>query len=165
MYWEYRILLDKAVSICRAAEEVKVQAEEMQSNKTDTASRVDLVKQKSKERLKPADRKPAKMIKNCKYCGGSHLQAECPAYGRKCNICFKSNHFSKVCKQRKTVKAVNINESSSTSDSDSENEWFIGSIEIKYENKDTVSNDEINATDLNSVEIKTIDSENAQSSE
>ena len=126
---ETDLSFDKAVSICRAAEEVKVQAKEMQSNKTDTASRVDLVKQKSKERLKPANRKPAKMIKNCKYSGGSHLQAECPTYGRKCNICFKSNHFSKVCKQRKTVKAVNINESSSISDSDSENGWFIGSIE------------------------------------
>ena len=94
----------------------------MQNNKAEMASKVDLVKHKSKKGLKPAYRKPAKMIKNCKYCGGSHLQAKCSAYWRKCNICFKSNQFSKVCKQRKTVKAVNINESSSTSDSDSENE-------------------------------------------
>ena len=138
----------------------------MQSNKTDMASNVDLVKHKSKSKkgLKPADRKPAKMIKDCKYCGGSHLQAKCPAYGKKCNICFKNNHFAKVCKERKTVKAVNINESSSTSDSDSENEWFVGSIEIKYENKDTVGNDEheTNITDLDSVDIETIDPINAQ---
>ena len=51
----------------------------------------------------------------------------------------------------------------STSDSDSDNEWFVGSIEIKYEGKDTVSNDEINTTDLDSVEIETIDHENAWS--
>ena len=82
------------------------------------------------------------MIKNCIYCGGSHFQAKCPACGKKCNICFKNNRFAKVCKQRKTVRAVNIYESSPISDSDSENEWFVGSIEIKYENKDTVDNDE-----------------------
>ena len=157
---ETDLSLDKAISICR---EVKVQTKEMQSNKTDIASNVDLVKHKSKKRLKPADRKPAKMIKNCKYCGGSHLQAKCPAYGKKCNICFKNNHFANVCKQRKTVKAVNINESNSTSDSDSENVCLVGSIEIKYENKDTVDNDETNTTEMNSVEIETIDPGNAQS--
>ena len=79
----------------------KVQTKEMQNNKTDMASNVDHVKHKSKKGLKPADRKPAKMIKNCKYCGGSHLQAKFPAYGKKCNICFKNNHFAKVCKQIK----------------------------------------------------------------
>ena len=117
------------------------------NNKTDMASNVDLVKQ------------------NRKYCGGSHLQAKCPAYGKKCNICFKNNHFAKVCKlKKKTVKAVNINESSSTSDSDSGNGWFVGSIEIKYENKDTIGNDETNTTDMDSVKIETIDPENAQGS-
>ena len=39
----------------------------------------------------------------------------------------------------------------------------VKSIEIKYRNKDTVSNDEINTTDLGSVEIENIDRENAQS--
>ena len=123
--------LDKARNIFPAAEEVKVQTKEMQNNKTNMTSNVGLVKHKSKKRLKPADRKPAEMIKNCKYCGGSHLQAKCLAYGKKCNICFKNNHFAKVSKQRKTVKAVNISKSRSTSDSNSENEWFVGSIEIK----------------------------------
>ena len=65
--------------------------------------------------------------------------------------------------RKKTVKAVNIYESNSTSDSDSENEWFLGRTEIKYEDKDTVSNDEINTTDLGSVEIETIDPKDAQS--
>ena len=91
--------LDKAISICRAAEEVKVQTKEMQSNKTDMTSNVDHIKHKSKKGLKPAERKPARIIKNSKYCGGSHLRAKCPAYGKNCNVCFKNNHFAKVCKQ------------------------------------------------------------------
>ena len=41
--------LHKATSICRAAEEVKVQTKEMQSNKTDMVSNVDLVKRKIKK--------------------------------------------------------------------------------------------------------------------
>ena len=40
---ETDLSLDKAISICRAAEEVKVQTKEMQSNKTDMTSNVDHV--------------------------------------------------------------------------------------------------------------------------
>ena len=49
-------------------------------NKADMASNVDLVYHKSKKGLKPADRKSATIIKDCKYCGGSHLQGKCPTY-------------------------------------------------------------------------------------
>ena len=40
---ETNLSLDKAISICRAAEGVKIHAKEMQSNKTDMASKVELV--------------------------------------------------------------------------------------------------------------------------
>ena len=99
---ETDLSIDKAISICHAAEEVK--ANEMQSNKTDMASKVDLVKQKSKKGLKLVDRKPAEMIKNCKYCGGSHLQARCPAYGRKCNIISKVIIFPRYVNREKQLK-------------------------------------------------------------
>ena len=82
---------------------------------------------------------------------------QCPPYGRKCNICFKTNHFAYVL-QRKTVKAVNIKDRS-TSENNSENECFLRSIKIKYGNKNTVSSDEINTTDLDSVELKITDPE------
>ena len=48
---------------------------------------------------------------------------------------------------------MNITEST-TSDSDSENEWF--------ENDGTVCYDEINNTDMDSVEIETTDPENGK---
>ena len=46
---ETDLSLDKAISICHAAEEVKVQTKEMQSNKTDMTSNVDHIKHKSKK--------------------------------------------------------------------------------------------------------------------
>ncbi|XP_052741791.1 uncharacterized protein LOC128199740 [Bicyclus anynana] len=35
--------------------------------------------------------------KLCGYCGCVHKKFECPAYGQKCNRCFRKNHFSRVC--------------------------------------------------------------------
>jgi hypothetical protein len=35
---------------------------------------------------------------DCKYCGGRHEFRQCPAYGKRCNICNKMNHFGRVCK-------------------------------------------------------------------
>ena len=38
-------------------------------------------------------------IKNCKFCGRSHMPRKCPAYGKSCNKCKKQNHFASVCRQ------------------------------------------------------------------
>lgn len=49
--------------------------------------------------------------KVCKYCNYSHQFGTkfCPAYGKKCNECSKSNHFSSVCKLKNisTLSACN----------------------------------------------------------
>lgn len=34
---------------------------------------------------------------NCKKCGRNHGRRDCPAYGKKCNICHKMNHFAVGC--------------------------------------------------------------------
>ena len=50
-------------------------------------------------------------IRNCKFCGGSHLVRECPAYGKKCTSCGKTNHFSKVCQSKdKGINSVDAND-------------------------------------------------------
>ena len=36
--------------------------------------------------------------RNCKYCGKSHSQGNCPTFGMKCQKCSKDNHFKAVCK-------------------------------------------------------------------
>ena len=37
----------------------------------------------------------------CKYCGGSHVPRQCPAYGKTCAGCGKVGHFKKVCRSRR----------------------------------------------------------------
>ena len=46
----------------------------------------------------------------CKYCGGSHVPRQCPAYGKMCTGCRKMGHFKKVCRSRRdhTVHEVEI---------------------------------------------------------
>ena len=35
---------------------------------------------------------------NCKFCGHSHDEGECPAFGKTCDECGGKNHFRTVCK-------------------------------------------------------------------
>ena len=37
----------------------------------------------------------------CKYCGGSHVPRQCPAYGKTCTRCGKIGHFKKLCRSRR----------------------------------------------------------------
>ena len=52
-----------------------------------------------------------RIMKDCRYCGGEHNRGNCPAYGKECRKCLKRNHFSKVCNSRKSVKAIEKNDS------------------------------------------------------
>ena len=36
-------------------------------------------------------------------CGSSHQPKKCPAYGKECYKCHKKNHFSKLCRSRKST--------------------------------------------------------------
>lgn len=47
--------------------------------------------------------------KQCKYCGQQQQHAsknDCPAFGKICRKCGKSNHFSKVCESKEKVPKV-----------------------------------------------------------
>jgi len=48
-------------------------------------------------------------IKNCTRCGRSHKIRECPAFGKSCNNCKKTGHFSNMCKQKKINKNTQKN--------------------------------------------------------
>ena len=64
--------------------------------------------------------------RRCKYCSQAHKLRQCPAYGKKCDISGKLNHFQGVCRSSKSnmvhtlekeaemeqepgIKTVNIN--------------------------------------------------------
>ena len=40
---------------------------------------------------------------SCGQCGHKHKPRECPAYGQRCTICDKYNHFARVCRSRNQV--------------------------------------------------------------
>ena len=47
------------------------------------------------------------VIKNCRYCGGTHSKGRCPAYHQVCRRCNKEGHFAKVCLS-KPINVVNV---------------------------------------------------------
>lgn len=92
------------MKLCRVAETVKVQAKELVSdsckvdavnknayrvNKKSAASEI---KQQSKS---PVNRDSKE--KTCGHCSTQHPPKKCPAYGKTCNNCNKSNHYARCC--------------------------------------------------------------------
>lgn len=57
----------------------------------------------------------------CKRCNYAHgFRDNCPAYGKTCNNCSKSNHFSSVCRS-KSINSIAFN--------DNDDEFYIGAVE------------------------------------
>ena len=52
--------------------------------------------------------------RECRYCGGLHARDKnkCPAFGKTCRKCGKSNHFQTVCLQRQSLHHVQEESSS-----------------------------------------------------
>ena len=46
-------------------------------------------------------KKKSEMRKKCKYCGKSCEKGKCPAFGKKCSLCGKLNHFASECQSKK----------------------------------------------------------------
>ena len=93
------LTLDKAMSICRAAEETKKQSEEMQS-KTSPNQVDQLRHRKDKPRNRGKQDNQGKRDNQRKiylYCVSQHDKGRCPAYGKLCKKCGNRNHFAKVC--------------------------------------------------------------------
>lgn len=47
----------------------------------------------------------------CKFCNLEHKKGQCPAYGKKCNVCHRRNHFSSVCYKRAAVNVIEDDQS------------------------------------------------------
>ncbi|CAH0713223.1 unnamed protein product, partial [Brenthis ino] len=65
-------------------------------------------------------------VKTCNKCGYSHNYAQCPAFGKTCAKCQKTNHFAKVC--RSSNKNTNKNVSEVHLDSETEDNYFCGAL-------------------------------------
>ena len=120
------LTLDKAIGICRLAEDTEVETKKLHISEEVSA----LYRQKPKNRTKvtrghtprknenyvhekagrrsgenyvheKAGRRSGENYiheKACRRCGTSHLAKQCPAWGKECYACKKKNHFSKFCR-------------------------------------------------------------------
>lgn len=69
-------------------------------------------------------------INNCKFCGSSHLERQCPAFGKVCTKCGKRNHFSKVCRSR---HSAHFSELETIADESAMHINVINNINVKLE--------------------------------
>ena len=84
---ESDLTLDKAIEICQLHE-----LAESDNKSVNQDPDVNAIKPKR------FFKKPAQpTTSNCKYCGNTHPRRKCPAFGTKCQLCGKYNHFAAVC--------------------------------------------------------------------
>lgn len=96
------------------------------SNRRNASHTQNTQHQQREQRQNSNDNENKKSV--CKFCNYSHKfgTKNCPAYGKSCNICFKNNHFSSVCRQ-KNVSALSI-DSNYDYDYDDNNEFFVSTL-------------------------------------
>ena len=76
-------------------------------------------------------------VKNCNFCGRSHIPRKCPAYGKVCNKCKKWNHFAAMCKSVGNKVDEVAKGSQIDSESDGEEQLgaqaFLGEVAVEAE--------------------------------
>lgn len=120
--------LDSTIKLCRAAELGKIQSDCIKNqisetnqfslglntvrSKQSTFNRSKVKNDRPTHKYIPIHQKSsfsseaeATMPYQCKKCNNKHIRANCPAYGKKCFVCGKLNHFAVGCKN-KTVRGA-----------------------------------------------------------
>lgn len=123
--------LEKAVNFCRATEVSKAQMKELQGDTTNAIQRTRDARTSHKEKYttRPKDNNGGKQTKACYRCGKIHKPKECPAFGKTCLKCKKSNHFANVCKSQR-VQAIEENHTSSEEEEGANSNFVLEITEI-----------------------------------
>ena len=125
--------LDKAILMCRATETSKKQLQEL-SNTTNVLD-VNATKIQSNH----SRTMPKTQIRDCRFCGGSHVAGNCPAYGKSCTTCGKRNHFAKVCRSKDTqqtsIQANSVQIPRAYAPIQEERPFFVGAIGAQQGNQ------------------------------
>ncbi|UYV64811.1 K02A2.6-like [Cordylochernes scorpioides] len=69
-----------------------------------------------------------RIIEPCKWCGQRHKYGKCPAYGKKCNACGKTNHFSVVCRTKRIRNLLAESEAEESCDDINLNEVVVKTV-------------------------------------
>ena len=121
------LTLEKALDVVQSAEATEMQIKELDSDLSVHGIRK--VENKSTSKKTSSDneekRPPSKKF-NCWNCGTRHGARECPAYGKTCNYCQKRNHCQSVCRSRKNVHGLGVEQEEEEQDLDST--LFVGAV-------------------------------------
>ena len=131
------LTLEKALGVVRSAEATEMQMKELDSDSSVHGIRKD--KNKSTRKKTSSDneeKRPLSKTFKCWNCGTRHGSRECPAYGKTCNNCQKRNHFQSVCRSRKKVHRLGVEQQEEEHDLDSI--LFLGAVtrEVQIQNEE-----------------------------
>ena len=144
---ESELNLEKALQICRAAEEIEIQTDEM-AGSSESTKKIDHVHSKSHRPSKGSNkhRPNSKQVersnrslpdrkRQCLKCLKNHDPAKCPAYNLKCHKCGHLGHYAVACRSKSgKVRQVVANKEQFTESDDSETEFYIGTIKADIVN-------------------------------
>ena len=141
MLREPDINLKKAVELGQAAEETKLHAKQLAEDMLSSVHKIKkykdgISKDKEEKHSKSHAKTAAKMINNCYV-----LCWKCPAYGQKCNSCYKKNHFARYCNKKVHQVSNQDQESNTSSDTDTDTDFIIDSIIVMTDKDPNLSND------------------------
>ena len=118
------LTLEKAASLCTAAEVSENQLKELNSLETKPVHAV-----KSKSKQKPWKKPRQQQAFNCKKCETKHLSKACPAFGRPCLFCKEKNHYARMCPQKNPpVHVVDSSKRAANGGQVESEELFIGTL-------------------------------------
>lgn len=145
------LTLQAAITTCRASEISKLQMQVMvKQENVETEAITKHQKNMKSERVFPrAQTQPNMAVQfnwrkenravspqskyHCKKCDKWHKAGQCFAYGKKCTICNKFNHFATGCKYKKSVREITENDDDSSNDSKDNNTFGVNHINETFD--------------------------------
>ena len=147
---EKDLSLSQAIDLAITFEETKSQIQRIDGPVPSTSadSQVHKVRSSKPNKAKSSQAKSKstqpRMISHCKFCGSSHRYGRqyCPANGTTCTACNKSNHFSTVCKSKRSssykskrkVHSLEDTGAHSPSDYDSDDDSRVYTVGLTHPN-------------------------------
>ena len=87
------LTLQKAIDICKAAEQTSQQLKMMSSTSEEVVGVARQTPQNQRKTRDPTGHRP-----ECWFCGYHHANRQCPACGQTCRKCGQKNHFQPTSK-------------------------------------------------------------------